>query len=244
MLLPSIVESQIRQGIADYLRTTFPITTPHFSRMLDGLIDGTGELFKGPYISLALPFKKGSGDKNFFPKIQLPFPPYMHQELAFARLGGELPKSTLVATGTGSGKTESFLWPILAYCADNAPSQGIKAILIYPMNALATDQAKRIAKTIWKNPNLKGRVTAGLYVGGEEKSATTTMGAETVITDRETLRESPRIFYSPTTKCSITCCNGRMTNHYGVPRMPARSDFWLLTSCIRLTARRERTLPA
>lgn len=191
MLLPSLVESQIRQGVADYLRTTFPITTPHFSRMLDGLIDGPGELFKGPYVSLSLPFKKGSGDKNIFPKVPLPFPPYMHQELAFARLGGEQPKSTIVATGTGSGKTESFLWPILAYCASRAPSQGIKAILIYPMNALATDQAKRLAKTIWKNPNLKGLVTAGLYVGGEEKNAATTMGAETVITDRETLRESP-----------------------------------------------------
>ena len=50
--------------------------------------------------------------------------------------------STLVATGTGSGKTESFLYPILDHCK-NVGRRGIKAIVIYPMNALATDQARR-----------------------------------------------------------------------------------------------------
>jgi len=36
--------------------------------------------------------------------------------LAFKRLGGEVAQPTLVATGTGSGKTEAFMYPILDYC--------------------------------------------------------------------------------------------------------------------------------
>lgn len=191
MLLPSIVESQIRQGVMDYLRTTFPITTPLFSRMLEGFIEEPGRLFKGPFLSLALPFRKGSRGPDYFPRIPLPFAPYLHQEMAFARLSGETPRSTLVATGTGSGKTECFLWPILDYCARRAPSSGIKAILIYPMNALAGDQAHRLARTIWGNPHLKGKVTAGLYVGGEEAQPHTAMGEETILTDREAIRQSP-----------------------------------------------------
>ena len=70
-----------------------------------------------------------------------------------------------MATGTGSGKTECFLYPILDYCLQQQGRPGIKAILIYPMNALATDQARRLAKLIFDNSELRGYVTAGLYLG-------------------------------------------------------------------------------
>ena len=68
--------------------------------------------------------------------------------------------------GTGSGKTECFLWPILDYCRRHAGEEGVKAILVYPMNALAFDRAQRIAKAIHD-------------------------GREHLVTDRETLRERP-----------------------------------------------------
>ena len=58
------------------------------------------------------------------------------------------------------------------------------------MNALAGDQARRLAKVIWNEPRLKGRVTAGLYVGGEGDDDKV-MGADHVITDREVLRKHP-----------------------------------------------------
>lgn len=71
---------------------------------------------------------------------------------------------TVVATGTGSGKTESFLVPVMNTClASDAP--GIKALLVYPMNALANDQLGRIAK--WT----KGTdITFGTYVGSTPNS--------------------------------------------------------------------------
>ena len=67
----------------------------------------------------------------------------------------------------------------------------MKAILVYPMNALAFDQARRIAKVVHGNPALRGKVSAGLYVGERERLPHTTMGPEHLITDRETLRERP-----------------------------------------------------
>ena len=41
----------------------------------------------------------------------------------------------------------------------------VKVIIMYPMNALASDQAKRLAETIWGDERLRGKVTAGLFVG-------------------------------------------------------------------------------
>jgi hypothetical protein len=87
---------------------------------------------------------------------------------AFARLtskDGHAPQHTLVTTGTGSGKTECFLYPILDHCLRHAGTPGIKAIILYPINALATDQAGRLARLIAGDERLQGRLRAGLYVG-------------------------------------------------------------------------------
>lgn len=70
---------------------------------------------------------------------------YAHQEKAILSILNE--QCTIISTGTGSGKTESFLIPILDYCLKN-PSKGVKAVLIYPMNALAGDQTRRIHEAL------------------------------------------------------------------------------------------------
>ena len=111
----------------------------------------------------------------------------MHQQKAFERLIGDDGRSTLVATGTGSGKTECFLYPILEYCYQHRGERGIKALIIYPMNALATDQAKRIAEMIYGSDELRGNVTVGMYVGGQEHTPARTMSEHGVITDHETM---------------------------------------------------------
>ena len=131
-----------------------------------------------------------------FPEVPLGFTPYRHQRTAFSRLATSAGRSTVIATGTGSGKTECFLYPILDHCREQAVApggrkEGIKAILIYPMNALAMDQARRIAQTIHRTSSLRGRVSAGLYVGESERMPHTAMGPDHVITDRGTLRERP-----------------------------------------------------
>ncbi len=68
---------------------------------------------------------------------------FTHQQTALEQiLAGE---NTIVSSGTGSGKTEAFFFPILNYCLKK-PGPGIKALILYPMNALANDQYQRFAK--------------------------------------------------------------------------------------------------
>jgi DEAD/DEAH box helicase domain-containing protein len=57
--------------------------------MMETFVNEEGKLFKGPYISVALPFRKGDEDAHYFPDtLSQNFKPFYHQELAFKRLGG------------------------------------------------------------------------------------------------------------------------------------------------------------
>ena len=189
-MLPSVLVSQLQQGVEDFLRTTFPPTTPHFHGMMDRFFAREGSVFKGPYARIQLPFIHSGDRPDYFPEVPLKFPPYAHQAKAFKRLSGPDKQSTLVATGTGSGKTEAFLWPILDHVRQVKGTRGIKAILTYPMNALASDQAERIAKAVHGIDALEG-VRAGLYVGDTPEEAAFTMGEDHVITNRESMRLDP-----------------------------------------------------
>lgn len=191
-MIPSVLTEEIQDAVSDFIHTAFHVTNPYFTRVIDDLVNTSGNLFRGPYLTIKLPFQSGKSNEIFFPNV-LPswFKPYRHQERAFERLSGKSPKATLVATGTGSGKTESFLYPILDYCLKKRTDRGIKAILLYPMNALATDQARRLAEIIYNNDALRGKITAGVYVGGKEDTPHRTMGKDYLISDRDMLRKVP-----------------------------------------------------
>jgi len=189
-MLPSLVARDVIEGIKSYLRTTFPPATPAFENTLEEFLAQPGRVFKGPYYELRLPFRPAPTQNLPFETITFPWRPHLHQAAAFERLCGDRPRSTLIATGTGSGKTECFLYPILDYCAARAGMPGIKAIVIYPMNALATDQARRIAQAIHRDDRLRGHVTAGLFIG-EESTPSTQMTETGVITQKDHLRAHP-----------------------------------------------------
>ncbi|PRC59428.1 hypothetical protein C6A85_23475, partial [Mycobacterium sp. ITM-2017-0098] len=77
-------------------------------------------------------------------------PLYIHQETSIRKfLDG---RNLVVSTGTGSGKTESFLMPILNSLleerANGTLGPGVRAMLLYPMNALANDQLKRLRSVL------------------------------------------------------------------------------------------------
>ncbi|MDD1793157.1 DEAD/DEAH box helicase [Enterovibrio sp. ZSDZ42] len=194
-MLPSVVSEQVVKSLRKYVKSAFNMNNPYFESeghsMMDRFLSEQENLVKGPYLSIQLPFRQSHLPLDFFENLELPFPPYAHQAIAYQRLSTEMPKPTLVATGTGSGKTECFLYPLLNYCAGQK-NKGVKAIVIYPMNALATDQAKRFASTIYKDKNLQGNVQVGLFVGGEQRdTAVTNMGPQEVITCKHHLRKNP-----------------------------------------------------
>jgi DEAD/DEAH box helicase domain-containing protein len=191
---PILLGRQVTQGLKDLVRDTLNTTSSVFDGIIERFLAEPHNYIKGPWISVSMPFRQsirpGEPFKQPFPEVPLKFAPYRHQELAFERLSGLNPRSTLVATGTGSGKTESYLWPILEHCRVNRGKPGIKAILIYPMNALATDQARRIARAIHTIPSLHG-VRAGIYADSEPRHATDNMTPEDVITRRSAMWDNP-----------------------------------------------------
>ena len=69
-MIPSILAGQIRRSLEDYLRATFPITTPFFHDLLDRFLGEPGNLFKGPFLSVQLPFRKGATGRDFFTTIK------------------------------------------------------------------------------------------------------------------------------------------------------------------------------
>lgn len=81
-----------------------------------------------------------------------------------ARTGG----SYVLTTGTGSGKSLAYIIPIVDRVLREGPGRGVKAIVAYPMNALANSQMGELEKFInYGYPNSKGPVTFCRYTGQE-----------------------------------------------------------------------------
>lgn len=91
---------------------------------------------------------------------------YKHQEEAMLKIIAG--RNVVISTGTGSGKTEAFLLPILNYLMmqkeEGTLNDGVRALLIYPMNALANDQMKRMRELLSNYQD----ITFGSYTGETE----------------------------------------------------------------------------
>jgi DEAD/DEAH box helicase domain-containing protein len=194
-MLPSLLARDIQQGLRQFLLTGFEASDDFMSGVMERFVEDPKGWLKGPYLQLGLPFLLGPTGKTFFEGFETEHPGFVHQEAAWQRLSSRhAAASTLVATGTGSGKTECFLYPVLDHCARERGNgrKGIKALVIYPMNALATDQARRFAELVAATPAFKG-LRVGLYVGGNAfgNGQGMAMTPTSVITDRDTLRKTP-----------------------------------------------------
>lgn len=194
-MLPSLLAKDIQSGLKQFLVTAFEPADAFMHGLMSRFVEDESAWLKGPYVQVGLPFEPGQTGRRFFRAFETKFPGFSHQERAWKRLASqEQALSTLVATGTGSGKTECFLYPVLDHCARAraAGETGIKALVIYPMNALATDQARRMAELVAATPAFAG-LRVGLYVGGQAGAPGEglLMTANSVITDRETLRKQP-----------------------------------------------------
>ena len=120
--------------------------------------------------------------------------PYQHQLAAWRKLGdASRPQSVLVTSGTGSGKTECFLIPIiddLARQSAGSGLEGVQAVILYPLNALIASQEERLRD--WTAP-FKGKLRFCLYNGllPDEIPSHQRHDRPEAVLDRKTLRESP-----------------------------------------------------
>ncbi len=201
-MLPLQQAYETKEAILEYLKATFSFKDKDVSKAFYDFIENEEcGISHEPYISLKTPFTSADNDGSDLMDIVPGYTLYKHQYLSFERLtskNGNMPKPTLLTTGTGSGKTECFLFPLLDYCYQwrntHENKEGIKAIILYPMNALASDQAKRLAEAIYKDERLRGKVTAGLFIGEghhREKTYPKTMGEHNIIEDRDQILQTP-----------------------------------------------------
>lgn len=186
---PTLAAAQLRGSLTQYLTTTYALADEDTRRALERFLgDPETGIFRGPYLRIRTPFHVAEDGWQSALEWQPSFAPWRHQARAWERLstykGAAEP--TLVTTGTGSGKTESFLVPVLDHCRRQKAlgRRGVKAVLLYPMNALATDQAGRIGDYL-AQPEL-AQVTAGLYIGDKPDT-----DFRRVMTRREEMRQSP-----------------------------------------------------
>ena len=179
-LNPITFTRQVTDEFRRYQLTAFPLADPRLADQARALL-GAGAfehspLTRGPYVSLARGFQPGARLEDLATQgvvhptlatiAQHPSL-FTHQEQTLrAALDGS---HVLVSTGTGSGKTESFLYPIIDRCLrmlDEGVRDGVAAVLVYPMNALASDQRDRL------RPLLAGTgITYGMFVGSTPSNA-------------------------------------------------------------------------
>ena len=162
--------AQLQHALRDYIEATYHVSDLQMVAQRKALLNEEGVIYQRPYIestpryATGPPFAEIPGLHPtvgaFFTRLsertdaQKPLlfnPPYTHQGDAISEtlVGG---RSLIVMTGTGSGKTESFLMPILGKLAIEASTKpkafeeqrAVRALILYPMNALVNDQLGRL----------------------------------------------------------------------------------------------------
>jgi ATP-dependent helicase YprA (DUF1998 family) len=94
---------------------------------------------------------------------------HQHQDEAIA--AAATGQSYVLTTGTGSGKSLAYFIPIVDYVLRNGPGRGIKAIVVYPMNALCNSQEVALTQFLKLGyPGGRGPVTFAKYTGQEDDS--------------------------------------------------------------------------
>lgn len=182
---PILLQEDLDDRIQRYLKTALPIHPrfPKLREMRDAQLKADNLLLKGPYLESLPDFPKGASleslvtegviHNGFSKLVQSVYerPLHQHQEDAI-RAVVEEQENIIVATGTGSGKTESFFFPLLDSLLKEegiADKDGIRAILIYPMNALANDQLDRRLVPVLADQLKDYGITVGRFTGQTER---------------------------------------------------------------------------
>lgn len=201
-LNPLSYTEKIVRSFLRYQLTAFAFADERLQRQMRTLLSLDDvrhtPLLMGPYVSLSKAFQPGAAvgklvaDGVLHPHMKnlVPFPAvYRHQEEAIRAVTAG--STTLVSTGTGSGKSECFLYPIVSRCLqlmDLKAPPGICAVIVYPMNALAEDQLGRLRELLAGTS-----VTFGMYVGKTpEREAAVTGTRLAAGSSRETYRHAHR----------------------------------------------------
>jgi ATP-dependent helicase YprA (DUF1998 family) len=148
-----------RDALRTYITSTYHVSNPALVAMRAELLQRPGAIAQEPYIESTARYAgaRRYRDLALAPAVSdlldrlgerglLFDPPYEHQAKALELALSPPFRDLVVNTGTGSGKTETFLLPILgrlgaeATAGETFKSRAVRALLLYPMNALVNDQ--------------------------------------------------------------------------------------------------------
>lgn len=167
---------ELRQSLTQYIEATYHISHPYYVEQRKQLLGQIRGIFQAPYLESTPRYKSAepytqisdlpvaalealrtlsdssTGKPVIYPR------PYTHQLQALRGILKD-DKNLMIMTGTGSGKTESFLLPILGKLAREARENplsfqkhhAVRALVLYPMNALVNDQLGRL-RTMFGDP--------------------------------------------------------------------------------------------
>lgn len=189
MFNPAKASSNIKEEFIDYIATTHTFADHFLQEQF--VKELKANIARGPLLEINDVFKSGKSIEEMIKDADCPLSPlfreleadkpndklhkhklpitrnlYLHQEKAIrAIVGGN---NAIVSTGTGSGKTNCFLIPVLNELLrekeQGTLGKGVRSLFIYPMNALANDQMRNIREILMCYPD----ITFGAYNGGTE----------------------------------------------------------------------------
>ncbi len=93
-------------------------------------------------------------------------PMVLHRHQAEAIETARTGTSYVLTTGTGSGKSLGYLVPIVDAVLREGSRRGIRAIVIYPMNALANSQVEELGKFLGSDPETQPVTSCPLHRAG------------------------------------------------------------------------------
>ena len=167
-----------RDSLVEYLLAAYPINDAALRRGFEELLRQPGTISQDPYLEGNQPYEagqtirqltsKGLLDQRLMELFEPDRPLYAHQEAAVVATVQEK-ANIVVATGTGSGKTECFLIPMLQLLLQD-PRPGMQALILYPMNALVNDQVKRLRKLLCHQNDGPNLIRFGFYTSRTEKN--------------------------------------------------------------------------
>ena len=172
---------QLHNALRDYIEATYHVSHPNLVAQRRHILQEPGVIHQHPYLESTPRYKPGAAFRDLglsaaalevftaVSKVEgdlgllIHDPPYDHQAES-ARLSLIDGRSLVVMTGTGSGKTECFLLPILGKLASEAQRKGtifgetpaVRAMVLYPMNALVNDQLGRL-RLLFADPRIVDR---------------------------------------------------------------------------------------
>jgi superfamily II DNA or RNA helicase len=179
---PIVVGQHIESAVRNYLKSALPISHryPRLRGEIARALEEPELLLKGPFVEALPDFTKGSsietlaqGDAPLLhhefsrlPSQELKRPLHRHQEEALEAVIRHQ-QSVVVVTGTSSGKTECFLYPILNSLLreSDLSRPGVRALLVYPLNALANDQLYKRLVPLFIHLFQDAGIKVGRYTG-------------------------------------------------------------------------------